>query len=154
MHQTKNQQLSLNVNVFVFLSNFMTQDHWSSHNETAASAWPLQNADWWSEMKKTNHDTHHPENSLTTRCGAMDTDDEAAGGLRSTNLHHIIAAALEGHEKQPTAYHALKNNYNSPMCASYWPTILIKMQLDHQFPCNKISRPQIILMKIIFHCLK
>ncbi len=35
----------------------------------------------------------------------MDTDDEAAGQLRSTYLHCIIAAALEGHEKQPTAYH-------------------------------------------------
>jgi hypothetical protein len=70
-------------------------------------------------MKKTNHDTHHPENSLTNRCGTMDTDDEAAGQLRSTDLHHIIVAALEGHEKQPTAYHALRNNYISLLCASY-----------------------------------
>jgi hypothetical protein len=28
----------------------------------------------------------------------MDTDDEVAGRLRSTDLHSIIAAALEGHE--------------------------------------------------------
>jgi hypothetical protein len=45
----------------------------------------------------------------------MDTDDEAAGQLRSTDLHSIIVAALEGHEKQPIAYHALRNNYTSLM---------------------------------------
>ncbi len=49
----------------------------------------------------------------------MDTDDEAAGRLRSTDLNHIIVAALEGHEKQPIYYHALRNNYTSLMCASY-----------------------------------
>jgi hypothetical protein len=49
----------------------------------------------------------------------MDMDDEAAGRLRSTDLHQIIAAALEGREKQPTAYNALRNNYTSLMCASY-----------------------------------
>ena len=49
----------------------------------------------------------------------MDTDDEAAGRLRSTNLQPIIVAALEGHEKQPIHYHALRNNYTSLMCASY-----------------------------------
>ncbi len=70
-------------------------------------------------MKKTNHNTHYPENSPTNRCGTMDTDDEAAGRLRSTNLRHIIVAALEGHEKQPIHYHALSNNYTSLMCASY-----------------------------------
>jgi hypothetical protein len=43
----------------------MTKKYWSSHNETAASAWRQQNADWWSEMKKTNHNTHHTENSPT-----------------------------------------------------------------------------------------
>ena len=37
----------------------------------------------------------------------MDTDDEAAGRLRSTDLHRIIVAALEGHEKKPIHYHAL-----------------------------------------------
>jgi hypothetical protein len=70
-------------------------------------------------MKKTNHDTHHPENSPTNRFGTIDSDDEAAGRLRSTDLHHIIVAALEGHEKQPIYYNALRNNYTSLMCASY-----------------------------------
>ena len=42
---------------FRVLSNFMTKRYRSSHNETAASAWRQQNADWWSEMKKTNHNT-------------------------------------------------------------------------------------------------
>jgi hypothetical protein len=44
---------------------------------------------------------------------------EEPGGLRSTDLHCIIAAALERLEKQPTAYHALRNNYTSLMCTSY-----------------------------------
>jgi hypothetical protein len=79
----------------------MTKGYESSHNETAASAWQQQNADWWSEIKKTNHDTHHLENSPTNRCGTMDTDDKAAGQLISTVLHCLIVAALEGHEKQP-----------------------------------------------------
>ncbi len=70
-------------------------------------------------MKKTNHNTHHPEHSPTNRCGTMDTDDEAAGRLRSTDLHCIIVAALEGHEKKPIYFHALRNNYTSGMCASY-----------------------------------
>jgi hypothetical protein len=48
----------------------------------------------------------------------MDTDDEAAGQLRSTDQHCIIVAALEGHEKQPFHYHVLRNNYTSLMCAS------------------------------------
>jgi hypothetical protein len=69
-------------------------------------------------MKKTNHTTHYLENSLTNRCGAMDTDDEAPGTLRSTDLHCIIVAALEGYEKQTVHYHALRNNYTSLMCAS------------------------------------
>jgi hypothetical protein len=38
---------------FCFLSNFMTKRHQSSHNETAASAWHQENADWWSVKKKT-----------------------------------------------------------------------------------------------------
>ncbi len=83
---------------FCVLSNFMTKGYRSSHNETAASAWRQQNADWWSEMKKVNHNIHHPENSPTNSRGPMDTDDEAAGRLRSTDLHRIIVAALEGHE--------------------------------------------------------
>jgi hypothetical protein len=104
---------------FCVLSNFTMKGYRSSHNETAASARQQQNADWWSEMKKTNHNTHHPEHSSTNRCGTMDTDDEAAGRLRSTDLHCIIVAALEGHEKKPIHYHALRNNYTSLMCASY-----------------------------------
>jgi hypothetical protein len=104
---------------FCVLSSFITKGYQSSHNETAASAWRQQNADWWSEMKKTNHSTNHPENSPTNRCGTMDIDDEAAGRLRSTDLHRIIVAALEGHEKKPIHYHALRNNYISLMCASY-----------------------------------
>ncbi len=96
----------------------MTKGYWSSHDETAASAWQQRNADWWSEMKKTNHNTHHPENFPTNRCSIMDTADEATGRLRSTDLHRIIVAALKGHEKQPIHYHALRNNYTSLMCAS------------------------------------
>ncbi len=86
---------------FCVLSNFMTKGYWSSHTETAASAWQQQNADWWSEMKKTNHNIHHPENSPTNSSGPMYTDDEATGRLRSTDLYRIIVAALEGHEKKP-----------------------------------------------------
>ncbi len=70
-------------------------------------------------MKKTNHNTHHLENSPTNRCGMMDTDDEAAGRLQSTDLHCIIVAALDGWEKKPVHYHVLRNNYTSLMCASY-----------------------------------
>ena len=73
-------------------------------------------------MKKTNHNTHHPESSPTNRCGTMDTDDDAAGRLRSTDLHRIIVAALEGHEKKPIHYHALRKNHTSLMCASYMAT--------------------------------
>jgi hypothetical protein len=53
---------------FCVLSNFMTKGYRSSHNVTAASAWRQQNGDWWSEMKKTNCNTHHPESSPTNRC--------------------------------------------------------------------------------------
>ncbi len=49
----------------------------------------------------------------------MDTDYEAAGQLRSTDLHCIIVAALEGHENQPIYYLVLRNKYSSLMCASY-----------------------------------
>jgi hypothetical protein len=70
-------------------------------------------------MKNTNHNTHHAEHSSTNKCETMDTDDEATGRLRSTDLHRIIDAALEGHEKQPIHYHALRINYTSLMCASY-----------------------------------
>jgi hypothetical protein len=104
---------------FCVLSNFMMKGYQSSHNETAASAWRQRNADWWSEMKQANHNIHHPENSPTNSCEPMDTDDETAGRLRSTNLHCIIVAALEGHEKKPIHYHALRTNYTSLMCAPY-----------------------------------
>ncbi len=49
----------------------------------------------------------------------MDTDDEAAGRLKSTDLHYIIVATLTGHEKQPINFHALRSNYTSLMCAFY-----------------------------------
>jgi hypothetical protein len=49
----------------------------------------------------------------------MDIDDEVAGRLKSTDLHCIIVAAPEGHEKQPVHYHALRIKYTSLMCASY-----------------------------------
>ncbi len=104
---------------FCVLSDFMMKGYRSSHNETAASARQQQNTDWWSEMKKTNHNIHHPENSPTNSCGPMDTDDEAIGRLRSTDLHRIIVAALEGHDKKHNHYHALRNIYTSLMCASY-----------------------------------
>ncbi len=97
----------------------MTKGYRSGHNETAASAWWQKNADWWSEIKKINHGTHHPENFSSNRYGTMDTDDEAAGWLRSTDLHHIIVAALERYEKQPIHYHAFRIKCTSLMCASY-----------------------------------
>jgi hypothetical protein len=96
----------------------MTKGYQSSHNQTAAYAWQQRNADWWSEIKKTNHNIHHPENFPTNRCGMMDIEDKATGRLRSADLHRIIVAALEGHKKQPIHYHALRNNYTSQMCAS------------------------------------
>jgi hypothetical protein len=90
-------------------------------------------------MKKPNHNTHHPENSPTNSCGQMDTDDEAAGKLRSTDLHCIIVAALEGHEKQPIHYHALRNDYTSLMCASY--------MVDH--PYKNLARSPIFKQQSI-----
>jgi hypothetical protein len=104
---------------FLCFVQFYYEGYRSSHNETAASAWRQENTDWWSKMKNTNHNTHHTENSPTNRCGTMDTDDEAAGRLRSTDLHCIIISALTGHEKQPIHFHALRNKYTSLMCASY-----------------------------------
>jgi hypothetical protein len=70
-------------------------------------------------MKKANHNIHHPENSPINSFGPIDTDDEAAGQLQSTDLHCIIVAALEGWEKKSVYYHVLRNNYTSLMCASY-----------------------------------
>ncbi len=48
-----------------------------------------------------------------------ETDDEAAGRLRSTDLHRIIVAALDGRDKKLLHYHVLRNSYISLMCASY-----------------------------------
>ncbi len=45
-------------------------------------------------VKKTNHETQHPENSPTNRCGAMDMNVEAAGQLRSTDLYCILLQHL------------------------------------------------------------
>jgi hypothetical protein len=145
---------------FRVLSNFMTKGYQSSHNETAVSAWRQQNADRWSEIKKTNHDTNHPGNSQTNRCGTMDTDDEAAGRLRSTDLHRIIVAVLEGHEKQPIHYHALKNNYTSLMCAPYMvnhpyenvPRSPISKQQKIQTTTSEVQSKMIIMGHQISSC--
>jgi hypothetical protein len=81
MHGIKKSATFIERQRFCVLSNFITKGYRSSHNETAAAAfaWQQQKADWWSEIKKTNHDTYHPENSPTNISGMMDTDDEAAG---------------------------------------------------------------------------
>jgi hypothetical protein len=106
-------------------------------------------------MKITNHDTHHPENSPTNRCGTIDTDAEAAGRLRTTDLHRIIVAALEGHEKKPIHFHALRNNYTSLMCASYMANHPYEnVARSPIFKQTNISSPQIILMIMVFHCQK
>ncbi len=41
------------------------------------------------------------------------------GALRELVAVAGIVAALEGHEKHPTAYHELRKKYTSLMCASY-----------------------------------
>jgi hypothetical protein len=76
MHGEANQLLSLNVNVFCFLSNFMSKGHQSSHNKTAATAWRQRNTDWWSEMKMAKHDTFLLAKAMDK---ATDLDNEAAG---------------------------------------------------------------------------
>ncbi len=55
-------------------------------------------------MKMAKHDT-----SLLAKVmdKATDLDDKAAGQISSTDLLSIIMAALEGHNKQRLAYHAL-----------------------------------------------
>jgi hypothetical protein len=90
---------------------FYEKGYRSSHNEVAASAWQQRNADWWSEMTKANTNIHHHENSPTNSCGPMDTetDNEAAGRLRSTSLHCIIVAVLDGRDKKLLHYHVLRN---------------------------------------------
>ncbi len=46
MNGTKKSATFIECQRFCVLSNFMTKGYWSSHNETAASAWQQQNADW------------------------------------------------------------------------------------------------------------
>ncbi len=71
-------------------------------------------------MKKTNHNTHHSENSPANSYGTMDTDDEAAGRLRSTDLHCIIVAALEGHEKATNSLSCFEEKIHlSDVCFLY-----------------------------------
>ncbi len=100
---------------FHFLSNFMSKGHQSSHKKTAATVWRQCNTDWWSEMKTAKHDTSPLAKAMDK---ATDLDDKAACRLSSTDLYPITTAALEGHNKQRLAYHALKNNYTSLMCSS------------------------------------
>ena len=59
------------------------------------------------EMKKANTNIHHHENSPTNSCGPIDTetDDEAAGRLRSTDLYCIIVAVLDEWDKKSLHYH-------------------------------------------------
>ena len=97
---------------FHFLSNFMSKGNRSSHNEIAATAWRQRNADWWSEMKKTKQNV---ATSTTEINQTTNLNDEAAGKLSHSDLHHIITAALEGKQKQQHAYRALANNYASLM---------------------------------------
>ena len=93
----------------------MSKGHRSSHNENAATAWRQHNADWWSEMKRKNKS----EKMRTVANKATENDDEAAGRLHPMELHHIIAAAVEGHNnKKQVAYCALRKNYSSLMCSS------------------------------------
>jgi hypothetical protein len=117
MNGMENLQPSLNVNGFVFLSNFISKGYRSSHNETAATAWRKQNADWWSDIKKTNQNNSTSAKSTTPIDQTKHLDDEAAGKLSYSDLHRIITAALEEGYKQQQAYRALANNYASLMCS-------------------------------------
>jgi hypothetical protein len=76
VRRVANQLLSLNINVFCFLSNFMSKGHQSSHNETTATAWRQRNTDWWSEMKMAKHETSPLSKAMDK---ATDLDDKAAG---------------------------------------------------------------------------
>jgi len=49
----ENLQPSLNVNGIMFYQISYPKDI-VAHNETAATAWRQRNADWWSDIKKTN----------------------------------------------------------------------------------------------------
>ncbi len=46
------------------------------------------------------------QTNFATTGGVTDMDDEGAGQLSSTNLHRLMAAAVEGHDKHQLAYHA------------------------------------------------
>jgi hypothetical protein len=61
-------------------------------------------------MKTAKHDTSPVAKAMDK---ATDLDDEAADQLSSADLYRITTAALEGHNKQHLAYHALSNNYTS-----------------------------------------
>ena len=113
MNGMENLQPSLNVNGFVFLSNFISKGYRSSHNETAATAWRQRNADWWSDIKKKSTSAKYTTPINQTK----HLDNEAAGKLSYSDLHCIIMAALEGRYKQQQAYRALANNYASLMCS-------------------------------------
>jgi hypothetical protein len=97
---------------FRFLSNFMSKGNRSNHNKIAATAWRQRHADWWSEMKKAKQNL---AKSTTPINQTTNLNDEAAGRLSHSDLHHIITAALEGKQKQQHAYRALANNYASLM---------------------------------------
>ena len=71
---------------FRFLSNFMSKENRSSHNEIAATAWRQRNADWWSEMKKTKK----LATSTTQINQTTNLNDEAAGKLNHSDLHCIM----------------------------------------------------------------
>jgi len=79
-----------------FVSNFISKGYRSSHNETAATAWQQRNADWWSDIKKTKQNNSTSAKSTTPINQTKNLDDEAAGKLSYSDLHHISTAALEG----------------------------------------------------------
>jgi hypothetical protein len=76
--------------------------------------------------------------------------------LTSTDLHHIVTAALEEHDKRQTAYNALRNNYTSLMCSSYLGNTLMEVQLHHLFSCSKkiMSKSNLSKMRSEIHKLQ
>ena len=55
---------------------------------------------------------------MTTPIGqSTNINDDAAGWLSDTDLHHIVMAAMEGRHKQQFPYSALANNYTSLICS-------------------------------------
>jgi hypothetical protein len=109
----------------------MTKGHQSSTNETNATAWRQRNANWWSEMKKANHDTTPTAKMANTTGGVMNMNDKATGQFSSTALNCTIAASVERHDKQHLAYHELRNNCTSLMCSSN--------QRKHTHDCTTLS---------------